>query len=87
MKHWTLFLLLLSLSTPAWAKTTTTKQPAARKAAPATTKATKATKVTVLSGVLKAITEATMITTRLIVLPTAWVTGLTFPSARKATSL
>lgn len=51
MKHWTLFLLLLSLSTPAWAKTTTTKQPAARKAAPATTKATKATKVTVLSGV------------------------------------
>lgn len=31
----------------------------------------------VLIGVLKAITEATMMTTRLIVFPTAWVTGLT----------
>ena len=41
----------------------------------------------VLMGVLKATTEATMITTRLIVFPTAWVTGLTFPRARKATSL
>ena len=38
-------------------------------------------------GVLKAMTDATMITTRLIVLPTACVTGLTRPSARKATSL
>ena len=38
-------------------------------------------------GVLKAITEATMITTRLMVFPTAWVTGLTFPRAKKATSL
>lgn len=28
-------------------------------------------------GVLKATTEATMMTTRLMVLPTAWVTGLT----------
>ena len=28
-------------------------------------------------GVLKAMTEATMMTTRLMVLPTAWVTGLT----------
>jgi hypothetical protein len=32
----------------------------------------------VLIGVLKATTEATMITTRLIVFPTAWVTGLTY---------
>ena len=38
-------------------------------------------------GVLKAMTEAMMMTTRLMVLPTAWVTGLTRPSARKATSL
>ena len=38
-------------------------------------------------GVLKAITLATMITTRLMVFPTAWVTGLTLPRARKATSL
>lgn len=29
-------------------------------------------------GVLKATTEATMITTRLMVFPTAWVTGLTY---------
>ena len=29
-------------------------------------------------GVLNAITEATMMTTRLMVFPTAWVTGLTF---------
>ena len=28
-------------------------------------------------GVLKAMTDATMMTTRLMVLPTAWVTGLT----------
>ena len=41
----------------------------------------------VLMGVLKAMTEATMITTRLMVLPTACVTGLTLPSAKKATSL
>ena len=40
-----------------------------------------------LIGVLKAMTDAMMITTRLIVLPTAWVTGLTRPRARKATSL
>ena len=38
-------------------------------------------------GVLNAMTDAMMITTRLIVLPTAWVTGLTRPRARKATSL
>ena len=38
-------------------------------------------------GVLNAITEAMMMTTRLIVLPTACVTGLTRPSARNATSL
>ena len=38
-------------------------------------------------GVLKAITEAMMMTTRLMVLPPAWVTGLTRPRARKATSL
>mmetsp|Transcript_6405 Transcript_6405/g.7263 ORF Transcript_6405/g.7263 Transcript_6405/m.7263 type:complete len:124 (+) Transcript_6405:208-579(+) len=41
----------------------------------------------VLIGVLKAITEATMITTRLMVFPTACVTGLTLPRAKKATSL
>ena len=29
-------------------------------------------------GVLNATTEATIITTRLIVFPTAWVTGLTY---------
>lgn len=29
-------------------------------------------------GVLKATTDATMITTRLMVFPTAWVTGLTY---------
>ena len=38
-------------------------------------------------GVLNAMTEAMMMTTRLMVLPTACVTGLTRPSARKATSL
>ena len=38
-------------------------------------------------GVLNAMTEATMMTTRLIVLPTACVTGFTLPSARNATSL
>jgi len=31
----------------------------------------------VLIGVLKAMTEATIMTTRLMVFPTAWVTGLT----------
>ena len=41
----------------------------------------------VLIGVLKAMTDATIITTRLIVLPTACVTGLTLPKAKKATSL
>jgi len=41
----------------------------------------------VLMGVLKAITLAIIITTRLMVFPTAWVTGLTFPSAKNATSL
>jgi len=41
----------------------------------------------VLMGVLKATTEATMMTTRLMVFPTACVTGLTFPRAKKATSL
>ena len=38
-------------------------------------------------GVLNAMTEAMMITTRFTVLPMAWVTGLTRPRARKATSL
>ena len=38
-------------------------------------------------GVLNATTDATIITTRLMVFPTAWVTGLTFPRAKKATSL
>ena len=32
----------------------------------------------VLMGVLKAMTEATMMTTRLMVFPTAWVTGFTY---------
>ena len=41
----------------------------------------------VLMGVLNATTEATIMTTRLMVLPTAWVTGLTLPRAKKATSL
>mmetsp|Transcript_25136 Transcript_25136/g.36007 ORF Transcript_25136/g.36007 Transcript_25136/m.36007 type:complete len:85 (+) Transcript_25136:160-414(+) len=40
-----------------------------------------------LMGVLNAITEATIMTTRLTVFPTAWVTGLTLPNAKKATSL
>ena len=40
-----------------------------------------------LTGVLKAITLAMMMTTRLIVLPTACVTGFTRPRAKKATSL
>ena len=38
-------------------------------------------------GVLNAMTLATMITTRLMVLPTASVTGLTLPRAQNATSL
>jgi len=38
-------------------------------------------------GFLKAMTEAMMMTTRLIVLPTAWVIGCTRPSAMNATSL
>ena len=41
----------------------------------------------VLMGVLNAMTEAMMMTTRLMVFPTACVTGLTFPRAKKATSL
>lgn len=36
------------------------------------------TMLPVLIGVLKAMTEATMMTTRLMVFPTAWVTGLTY---------
>ena len=45
------------------------------------------TMLPLLMGVLNAITDAMMITTRLIVLPTACVTGLTAPRARNATSL
>jgi hypothetical protein len=37
----------------------------------------------VLIGVLNAITEATMITTRLMVFPTACVTGLTYKYLKK----
>ena len=45
------------------------------------------TTLPLLIGVLNAITLATMITTLLTVFPTACVTGLTAPRARKATSL
>jgi len=38
-------------------------------------------------GFLNAMTDAMMITTRLIVFATAWVIGCTRPSAMKATSL
>jgi len=38
-------------------------------------------------GFLNAMTDAMIITTRLIVLPTAWVIGWTRPSAMNATSL
>ena len=41
----------------------------------------------VVIGVLKTMTDAKMITTRLMVLPTAWVTGATEFSAKNATSL